>query len=405
MFRSYFILLSFILLISCTGKKKVQHPGNAVQGTYLYDKKFLKQHDSNIIELKNGDAAILVSPAYQAKVFTSSAEGDNGKSFGWINYKTFTAVTDPHMNAYGGENRLWLGPEGGNYSLYFKKGDSMVFNNWKTPPPIDTEPWEVVKKNDHAVTLRKDISISNYAGTSLNMHVTREILIQDKDEIEKALAVTIGNAIKVVGYTTNNTLKNTGDKEWNEQTGMPCIWILDMFNPSDSTVIVIPHKPADAGKKVATTNYFGEIPAERIIISDNALFFKADGKSRGKLGILPQYALPLAGSYNSQDNVLTITSFSIDNHAKYLNQEWNITKPVFSGDAMNAYNDGPLADGSQMGPFYEIESVSPAAALKPSEEIKHTHSVYHFTGDKQQLNSIAGKLLGVSLENIQTAFK
>ena len=24
------------------------------------------------------------------------------------------------MNAYGGENRLWLGPEGGKYSLFFK---------------------------------------------------------------------------------------------------------------------------------------------------------------------------------------------------------------------------------------------------------------------------------------------
>ena len=55
----------------------------------------------------------------------------------------------------------------------------------------------------------------------------------------------------------------------------------------------------------------------------------------------------------------------------YLNQEWNIIKPPFSGDAVNAYNDGPLADGSQMGPFYEIETVSPAAFLKPGESIRN----------------------------------
>lgn len=380
-------------------------PENAPQGSYGYDKQFLRKHDSNIVELRSGNASVLVSPAYQAKVFTSSADGDNGKSFGWINYKVFGAATDPHMNAYGGENRFWLGPEGGKYSLYFKKGDSMVFENWKTPAPIDKETWEVDKKNDQAVILKKNISISNYAGTLLNMQVTREIAVQGKNEIESTLSIQLGDSVKFVGYSTNNLLKNTGDKEWNEQTGMPCIWILDMFNPSDSTVIVIPHKPAEAQKKVATTNYFGEIPADRIKFSNNTLFFKADGKSRGKLGILPQYALPFAGSYDAQNNVLTITFFTVENNAKYLNQEWSTAKPAFSGDAMNAYNDGPLADGSQMGPFYEIESVSPAAALKPSEEIKHTHNVYHFTGNKEQLNSIAEKVLGVSLQTIQTAFK
>jgi hypothetical protein len=405
MLRSHLILFLFITFISCSENKINKTPENSTKGSYAYDKHFLLQHDSNLVELKNDNAAMLVSPTYQGKVFTSTAEGDNGKSFGWINYKAFSAATDPHMNAYGGENRLWLGPEGGKYSLYFRKGDSMVFNYWKTPAPIDTEQWDVIKKDDNAVTLKKDIAISNYTGALLNMLVTREVAIQDKSEIEKTLGITIGDDIKSIGYTTNNTLKNTGQQEWNEQTGMPCIWILDMFNPTDSTVIVIPHKPAQEGKKVATTNYFGEIPSERIHISDNALFFKADGKSRGKLGIIPEYALPFAGSYDAHNNVLTITSFSVDNNAKYLNQEWNTAKPVFSGDAMNAYNDGPLANGTQMGPFYEIESVSPAAALKPAEEIKHTHSVFHFTGYQQQLNNIAEKIFGVSLQTIQATFK
>ena len=185
---------------------------------------------------------------------------------------------------------------------------------------------------------------------------------------------------------------------------MPCIWILDMFNPTDATTIVIPHKKAAAGEKVATTDYFGEITGDRIKRGDSILFFKADGKRRGKLGIAPPYALPFAGSYDAQNNVLTITYFTIDNNATYLNQEWNTTNPAFSGDAMNAYNDGPLDDGSQMGPFYEIESVSPAAMLKPSEEMVHNHNVYHFTGNKQQLNAIAQQVLGVSLKEIQKAF-
>jgi hypothetical protein len=76
----------------------------------------------------------LFHPKYQAKVFTSTP-GD-GSSFGWINYKAFDAEPDPHMNAYGGENRIWLGPEGGPFSLFFARGFEMSFANWKIPGRI-----------------------------------------------------------------------------------------------------------------------------------------------------------------------------------------------------------------------------------------------------------------------------
>lgn len=406
MIRSCSLFFFLITFLSCSEFKKDETPDNAPQGSYAYDKQFLTKHDSGIVELKYGSASVIVSPAYQAKVFTSTADGDTGKSFGWINYKAFGAAIDPHMNAYGGENRFWLGPEGGKFSLYFKKGDSMVFDNWKTPAPIDTEPWTVIKKDSNSVTMEKEMSITNYAGTLLKMKILRAVEIQDKKMIEQSLSVNLGEGVEYVGYATFNTVINVGDKEWTEETGAPCIWILDMFNPSDSTVVVIPYKPAERGAKVATTNYFGEITPDRIKFSGTTLFFKADGKSRGKLGILPQYALPFAGSYDATNNVLTITSFDVANEAKYLNQEWNTTKPPFSGDAMNAYNDGPLENGSQMGPFYEIESVSPAAiGIGPSNGLSHTHRVYHFTGNKEQLNIIAQKVLGVTLQSIKTAFK
>lgn len=378
---------------------------NALQGTFNYDKQFLSAYDSSLIELKIGSSSVLVSPKYQAKVFTSSAAGGEGQSFGWINYKAFDAEVDPHMNAYGGENRLWLGPEGGRYSLYFEKGKEMVFDNWKTPAPIDTEAWELVSSDEHSATMKKDMQLINYTGSMLSMRVERSVEIHNQEQVEKKLGIRLNDSVKFVGYATENVLINTGNQAWNESTGMPCIWILDMFNPSGSTTIVVPVKEAAQGEKVATTDYFGEIDDSRLRRKGSSIFFKADGGSRGKMGVLPSYVKPVAGSYNSEENVLTITWFSIDNNGKYLNQVWNTQNEVFSGDAMNAYNDGPLEDGSQMGPFYEIESVSPAAALKPGEKMSHDHNVYHFTGDKSILNSIAVEVLGVGLETIEQAFK
>ena len=398
---------------SCDNSGQNKSPDNNAtdslkQGSFAYDLHFLKQHDDSLVVLNNGsdNAQVIVSPKYQAKVFTSTADGNSGQSFGWVNYKAFSGTTDAHMNAYGGENRFWLGPEGGKFSLFFRPDSQMVFANWKTAAPFDTEPWNVVKENGQSVTLQKNMQLINYKGTQLYLSAERSIKILSNDEIAQRIGLSLDALVKVVAYQTDNTITNNGKSAWTEATGMPCIWMLDMFTPSPRTVIVVPYKNL-SGKpfnKVITSDYFGQIPPDRLKHSDDMLFLKADGKSRGKLGVDPSYAKPFAGSYDPGHKVLTIIMFDLDSSAKYLNQEWNTTKPTFSGDAVNAYNDGPLADGTQMGPFYEMESVSPAAFLKPGESLSHNHAVFHFTGDEKSIDTISQKLLGVSVDDIQKEF-
>lgn len=383
-----------------------EDPASYPQGSFGYDLSFLKQHDS-VVVLKTdlGQSQIIVSPKYQAKVFTSTADSLSGLSFGWVNYKAFSGPVNEHMNGYGGENRFWLGPEGGRFSLFFKPGAKMVYDQWKTPASFDTEAWTVTAQKDASVSLQKEMNLQNYKGTQLHLLVDRTITILNRQQTSDRIGMQLDRDVKVVGYETDNTITNKGDQEWTEQSGMPCIWILDMFKPTPATTIVVPFKNA-AGQpfdQVATTNYFGEIPADRLKHTDDVLYFKADGKSRGKLGIVPQKAKPVSGSYDAQNKVLTVTVFDLAPEAKYLNQEWNTTKPAFSGDAVNAYNDGPLADGSQMGPFYEIESVSPAAFLKPNQSLSHKHSVFHFTGSEAALEQISKKVFGVSLHQIVKA--
>lgn len=408
-----FLIIIMMIASSCnnSGQKAVSDNNSTdslKQGSFAYDANFLKTHDDSLVVLSNdgGKAQVIVSPKYQAKVFTSTAEGDAGQSFGWVNYKAFSGTPDAHMNAYGGENRFWLGPEGGKFSLFFKPDSSMVFENWKTPAPFDTESWNVVNKNGQSVSMQKNMQLTNYKGTYLDLSVKRSVKILSNADIEQKLGINLDTSLKAVGYQTENTITNKGNSAWTEATGMPCIWMLDMFTPSPATVIVVPYKNLSGTpfNKVVTSDYFGQIPPDRLKYTDDRLFLKADGKSRGKLGVVPGFAKRIAGSYDPQNKVLTIINYDLDSSAKYLNQEWNTSKPTFSGDAVNAYNDGPLADGSQMGPFYEMESVSPAAFLKPGGSLSHTHAVFHFTGDAKGLDAISQKLLGVSLEDIQKEF-
>ena len=406
--KTVFALIIIPAIISCN---EVTPSGNPpthgyAKGSFGYDLNFIRKEDSTAAVLKTGDAEIIISPKYQAKVFTSTAEGDNGKSFGWINYKAFESPLDPHMNAYGGENRLWLGPEGNKYSLFFAKGKQQEFSNWKTPAAFDTEPWELDAKSDTDVQLSKKMELENYTGTHFSLTVKRSIALLGTASIHRLLfKLQMDPSIKTVAYKTENLIMNTGTAAWTEDSGAPCIWMLDMFPPSDQTTIVIPYNKAIA--KPATTDYFGEIPSDRIAIADGHIFLKADGKQRGKLGVNAAAAEGVAGSYDAANNVLTIILFDInhDSKNKWLNQEWNSQKPPYCGDAANAYNDGPLADGKQMGPFYELESVSPAAFLKPGESLTHKHIVLHFTGEEKGLDKIAQSLLGISIQQIKTAIK
>jgi len=245
----YTLLLSAMINSSCNNSAPGQQGENKdsvsyKEGSFGYDLNFLKKHDS-VVVLKDGETSqIIVSPKYQAKVFTSTANGDAGLSFGWVNYKAFTGPADAHMNAYGGENRFWLGPEGGKFSLFFKPGSKMVFENWKTPAPFDTENWNVTDKSNTSVAMQKEMKLTNYKGTEMQLHVDRTIDILDRQQINNNIGITLDTAVKVVGYQTVNVLTNKGAAAWTEATGMPCMWILDMFKPTPATVIVVPFKNA-----------------------------------------------------------------------------------------------------------------------------------------------------------------
>jgi hypothetical protein len=57
-----------------------------------------------------------------------------------------------------------------------------------------------------------------------------------------------------------------------------------------------------------------------------------------------------------------------------------------------------------MGPFYELESSSPAAALAPGKGLHHVHRTIHLSGTEKELDAIARATLGVSLNQIVTVF-
>ncbi len=373
-------------------------------GTFGYDRQQLRLAHPDLIELSDIDkkSRVVIAPAYQARVMTSTAAGDEGYSFGWINHALIASGDSmPHIHAYGGEERFWLGPEGGQFSIYFKKGVPFEYANWQVPKEIDTERFNLVSASPLEARFEKDMHIENYSGTALDLKVNRDIRLLNSEAIANLLGVHIGGQVETVGFETSNTITNTGNAAWSRETGMLSVWILSMLNASDSTTVAIPYVAGDEKSlgKVVTDDYFGKVPSDRLGVTDHLILFKADGNYRSKIGVSPKRAKPVVASYDAAQKVLTIALFSLPSQGEYVNSKWEIQKNPFEGDAINSYNDGPV-NGSQMGKLYEIESSSPAAALAPGASLTHRHTTIHLQGDIAELDKVAQKLLGVTVQSI-----
>ena len=400
-----FIIL-FLFFAACNNNssdKKSESSEQLPKGSYGYDVSFLKKYSPGLVELQNKNMKVLLSADYQGRVITSTASGDTGNSYGWINYELISSgKKKKQFNPVGGEERFWLGPEGGQYSIYFNKGDSFNIAHWQVPPVVDTEAYPVLQSDKSSVTFSKNAALTNYSGTTFNLNIKRTVELLDKNSVEKRLQITIPSDVQYVAYESANEIKNTGNNEWKKDNGLLSIWLLGMMNPTPQTKVMIPFIPKQNAKLFITDNYFGKIPGDRLLIKDSVLFFRCDGKSRGKLGLSPAIAKPIVGSYDFEKNVLTILIPEVHKDEMYVNSKWEIQKEPYSGDVINSYNDGPLDDGSQLGPFYEIESSSPAKELHPGETESYHQLTCHFQGDYSSLKELAKQLLFVNLDEVKS---
>jgi hypothetical protein len=375
-----------------------------MNGTFGYELNFLRQYHKDIVVLGDSTGAqVIIAPAYQGRVMTSTTDGNKGISFGWVNHELIASGKNTeHINAFGGEERFWLGPEGGQFSIYFKKGVEFKFENWFVPKEIDTEPFKLISSTKSDATFKKEMHLENYSGNKFDLTVDRTIRLLDKAAINNTLGMAVPENVESVAFESDNRITNNGTTAWDRETGMLSIWILSMLNASSQTTVAVPFKQGDMSRlgKIVTDDYFGKVPADRLKIDSGLLLFKADAYQRSKIGVSPKRALPFVASYDAMNNVLTIAQFTLPGGATdYVNSLWKVQDDPFAGDAVNAYNDGEI-DGKQMGKFYEIESSSPAAALAPGNSIQHIHRTIHLKGTKKDLDKISMKILGRPVDSL-----
>jgi hypothetical protein len=404
--------LGSILLVAATfgTAQGAEEKGKTM--SYEADRAFLAKY-TEVLELTNdAGARVAVTPAWQGRVMTSSCNGPEGASFGFLNREHIeSGKVDLHFNNYGAEERMWLCPEGGQFSLWFKNGAKQELANWYTPPAFNEGAWKVTSSAKDSVVMTAHMKLTNTANTPFDLDVTRKVSLLSSDDFSKLFGESAAKlagqpGVKMVAYETANEITNRG-ANFVKEKGLVSIWILGMMNSAPKTVILVPYKQGSEAElgPVVESSYFGSVPADRLKVTPDAVLFRADGKYRSKIGTSQRRARNVLGSIDFEAGVLTLVNFTMPEEPTkhiYLNNLWKVPQPSpFTGDVDNAYNDGPNDLGKQLGAFYEIESISPSSELKTGESLSHSHRTIHIQADMDTLRKLAKETLGVDLDAVR----
>jgi hypothetical protein len=405
-------LRSVLICVVLAGCRTAEGPAvPAASGQFEADVAFLRQHTEVVLLTDpTGDSRVAVAPGYQGRVMTSTTGGNDAPSFGWLGRDAIASrERQPHINVFGGEDRFWLGPEGGQYSLYFKQGDPFDLDHWQVPDAIDWGAWEVVNRSPAEVRLRKQATLTNYSGTRMQIGVDRTVRLLGASEVASHLGPAFGAGVRAVAFESSNTVTNAGREPWQPKSGLVSVWILGMFKPSPETTIAIPFAPGPEASfgAIVNDNYFGKVPGDRLVIKEPVILFRGDGQYRSKIGLSPSRALPVAGSFDAAARVLTLVQYTRPAEAtNYVNSMWEIQREPYKGDVINSYNDGPPAPGKPpLGPFYELETSSPALSLSPGQQYTHVHRTFHLVGSESDLDGIARAWLKAGTAELAGAFQ
>lgn len=384
-------------------------PEAATNG-FADDVTFLQQHVQTLVLRAPDGASVAVVPAYQGRVMTSTTGSGRGESFGWVNRELIaTGKFVEHINAFGGEDRFWMGPEGGQFSIFFAPQAKFELAHWQTPAPIDTEPFTLVSHDATQATFVHTFQLTNWSGTDFRVAVRREVRLRDPASVLEKLGAKLAEGVHGVSFETVNTVRNAGTEAWRKETGLLSIWILGMFAASPTCTVIVPFEPGPDSERgvIVNDDYFGKVPADRLHVDaeKGLLTFRGDARHRSKIGLGPRRARPVLGSWDEANGVLTIVEYSLQHDARdYVNSRWQLQDDPFSGDVVNSYNDGPLAPGARgLGNFYELESSSAALALGPGHRVTHVHATTHLVGPRPALAAVAATVLAADLDALPTA--
>ncbi len=329
-----------------------------------------------------GGPQMLITPELGARILGVSFAGANDENLMWVDKTlmdgSYWTTTPRFWNAGG--FRTWIAPED---LFYLDKDD-----NWFVPAALDPVTYELVSKRENGADFTMDADLDTRDGRLYKLTFKRSLSLLEEPPAEVAV---LSNDVEYVGVVTKHSLVNRGNEVIGEDLPYVCLWALLQIEPSGTTLV--PLKDG-ADPETAYREYFNPL-GERLVVQDNIISVKIDGKYRSKIGIRPEAAkngVVFLRDHGDGTGVLYALLFPVDPDGIYVDKPWGTDSDY--GDAIELYND----DGN-MGGFNEIECHGPAQKLANGESQSHESTLHIFGGKVDTLKKIAGTLLDTDISN------
>lgn len=365
--------------------------------------------DVKILLLRDGNAAVAVSPENQGTVLTATLSGENGPSLGWFD-RELVAMRQKQASKspLGGLDRLFVGPEGGEFSIYFPDGASFSESSYVVPAELCSEKWETVSASKTRARFARDAEFVNALGTRMKARLDREVTLLTRANVAEILGVEIPDALEVVAYQSLNRITNFGKTDWSEKSGLLNLDVATSMPANRKVNVFVPYRQGSAAEfgdifRDNCQQASGIIDSGRLLVTKDFIRMKADGRSIAGVGVSPKRSEGIALSYDAANNILTvITYIRPATQRAYLQNSWRTAGGQFEGDALSVYSNGPIARTSLAAPaYYKIATFSPALNLKSGQSQIHVRRTFHFRGSEFDLGLLAYKLASISIEQLR----
>jgi hypothetical protein len=354
-------------------------------------------------------AAVAVAPELVGRVMCSTFDSNAGEINSWINRQAIQkGKVDPIFNNFGGEERFWLGPEGGPFGLMFGRKESS-FENYLVQEGMSSHSYRVLGGDERSISLATEMTLRNASETEFSLRVERRIsLIESCPYLSE-----IPRAVELVAFQSENVVTNVGRSPWGRKGGALAIWCLGQFAERPQLCVIVPVRPVVDSAPVPPTvdEYFkdfclgGSLPSGRRLNLDECVLLKADGKVRGKIGVKRSRAMGRLGSYDPNNDHLIIVDHDFYPELDYATGYWRAYDNAFDGDALSVYIDGPEGVGGPDGLSYELETMSPALFLRPRESFAYRNRTFHLRGSRESIGVACKRFLKVDIAEMNVIYR
>ena len=373
-------------------------------------------NDPVVLQGEDQNKVVVVTPELVGRVLCTGLDGIEGYTDCYIDegqIKKGAAQSERagKWSSFGGEERIWLAPEGGKYGLYYQQGEAQEFQNYMVPESLNSTRYQVMGKSEDggSVTFKAPLQLVNYQGTNFDLEIVRKVQILESCPY----ALGFGHKIESVGFETNTWVRNVGDKPLTRESGAIGVWTLGQFPAKDHSVIIVPFRsgPDSLLGPVLNTEYFktdmidttkaprGHTYGDYWEVKEDFALVKANGSVMTKIEMGPKRSLGRLASVDLQEFEMTIVEFRMYPELDYVASYWlPYDANPYDGAAISVF---VLSKEAGVPPFYELEVISPALFLQPSEQYQHISRTYHLRGDRDTIAQICQRHLNADLETLQ----